>query len=210
MSTNALARHCAGFGADLLALQEVDVRSVRSWWADQAGAVGRRAGLVHAFAPARSMGSYGLYGNALLARGALEDVEVLGLPRTGRSEPRVALLATAVAAGRSLSVAATHLSTARSESLEQLDAVLASLLGRPPPLVLLGDLNLEPPDVRPRVEAAGLVLADSAAPTYPAHAPRLRIDHVALAGAAARAVEVVPAGPVSDHRAVMVDAVVPR
>jgi endonuclease/exonuclease/phosphatase family metal-dependent hydrolase len=71
-------------------------------------------------------------------------------------------------------------------------------------------LNLEPPDVAPRVEAAGLVLANPAAPSYPAHAPRLRIDHVALGAAAAGAVEVVPAGPVSDHRAVMVDAAVPR
>lgn len=203
-----LARHCAGLGADVLALQEVDVRTFRSWCADQAMAVGRRAGLVHAFGPARRMGLFGRYGNALLARGRLEEMEVVALPKLGRSEPRVALLATATVAGEALSVAATHLATGRGESLEQLDAVLAALLRRSPPRVLLGDLNLGPADVRARVQAAGLVLADTAEATHPAHAPRRRIDHVALSGLAIRAVEVLPAAPVSDHRAVAVQATV--
>ncbi len=172
--------------------------------------MGRSAGLAHAFGAARSMGLFGRYGNALLAADGLEEVEVVALPRLGSREPRVALLATATVARQPLSVAATHLATGRGESVEQLEAALAALLRRSPPHVLLGDLNLGPDDVRARVEAAGLMLADPAAASYPAHAPRLRVDHVAVSGLAMSAVEVLPAAPVSDHRAVVVQATVAR
>lgn len=200
VDTEALARHCAGFGADVLALQEVDVRVLRSMGADQALAVAQATGLQQAFAQARPVGVSGRYGNALLARHGLEEVEVVALPRRGLGEPRVAVLALASVGRRRLSVAATHLSTDRGEALAQLDAVLDALAERPEPRVLLGDLNLVPTDVGPRVGAAGLALVDTAEPTHPACEPRLRIDHIAVAGLSVTDVTVLPPAPVSDHR----------
>ncbi len=200
MDTEALARHCARLDADVLAMQEVDVRALRSLWADQPLAVAQATGLESVFGQARPVGLGGRYGNALLARHGLDEVEVLALPRRGRGEPRAVVLALASVGQRRLSVAATHLSIQRIEALAQLDAVLDALAERPEPRVLLGDLNLVPTDVRPRVEAAGLALADTAEPTHPASEPRLRIDHIAVGGLALTDVAVLPSAPVSDHR----------
>ena len=206
VDTAALARYCAGLGADVLALQEVDVRVARSRWADQAAAAARASGMAHTFAAARRLGLLGRYGNALLVRGSLEDGEVVGLPQVGRREPRVAVLATAVVGAVRVSVAATHVSTHPEENRAQLQALVAVLAARPAPRALLGDLNLAAADVLPLVEAGGLTLADPSRPTFPSGAPRARIDHVATAGLQVGAVEVLPAAPVSDHRALAVEA----
>ena len=197
--TELLVDFCADLGADLLALQEVDVRVPRSGCADQAAAAARASGMGHVFGPARRVGWKGRYGNALLSADGLEDVEVVALPR-GAGEPRSALLATVVRGGLRLAVAATHLSTRPDEAGPQLDAVIEALIARPQPQVLLGDLNLGPEVVGPAVQAAGLVLADPAEPTYPAAAPRARIDHVAVGGLTITDVRVLPPAPVSDHR----------
>ena len=205
--TATLARHCADLGADVLALQEVDVHIARSGWVDQAEAVAESTGCDVAFGMARRV-CLGRYGNALLARRGLDDVDVLALPRQGSSEPRVAVLATASVGAGPISVLATHLSTVRAEAIAQLEEALAALVTRPGPHLLLGDLNLTAEQVRPRVEAAGLTLADADAPSYPASAPRKRIDHLATGGLSVGAVVVLPAAPVSDHRPVRAELAV--
>ncbi|MDP9441498.1 MAG: endonuclease/exonuclease/phosphatase family protein, partial [Actinomycetota bacterium] len=146
----------------------------------------------------------GKYGNALLARGPITEVEVLPLPKNARRhEPRAAILASVTLDSRSISVAATHLSIHRPEVHDQLVAVVEALIRRPPPHVLLGDLNLLTEEVAPVVEAAGLSLVGGE-PTFPASAPRIRIDHVATAGLTPRSTAVV-ATPCSDHRALVVE-----
>jgi endonuclease/exonuclease/phosphatase family metal-dependent hydrolase len=199
-----LAATCAGLDADVLALQEVDRGMDRSGGADLAAEVAAACGMTHAFGPALARGG-GEYGNALLVRGTLADVEVVPLPRRDRAEPRVALLARAglERPGAEVSVAATHLGVDRRESAGQLDTVLAALADRPLPLLLLGDLNRRPRGVRARAERAGLTLAGGPA-TFPNSRPALRIDHAAVAGLAVGAVAA-PATPVSDHRPLVVE-----
>ena len=63
-ANRAMARSVASLGADVVALQEVDRRVVRSWFADQAGLAARRSGTVAHFAAARPFGPGGRYGNA--------------------------------------------------------------------------------------------------------------------------------------------------
>ncbi|MGH9179037.1 MAG: endonuclease/exonuclease/phosphatase family protein [Acidimicrobiales bacterium] len=206
VDTGSLARWCAGLDARVLALQEVDDGLRRSGRVDQAGAVAEATGLEVVFGPARRVGRRGWYGNALLASGPVDEVEVVALPRRSwRREPRSAIVAAVTVDGRRLSVAATHLSTAGDEAATQLAAVLGALARRPSPRVLLGDLNLHPAQVGPALVGTGLSLADPAAPTFPASAPRARIDHVAVGGLAVTGVVVMDAAPVSDHRAVVVE-----
>jgi endonuclease/exonuclease/phosphatase family metal-dependent hydrolase len=186
-----VARCCAALAPDVLALQEVDVGAARSGRFDMVAKVAEATGMAATFAPALDLPGGGRYGNALLVRGALEDVEVLRLP--GGGEPRVAVLARAAG----VTVAATHLGLAGVAEL-QLPAITDALNERPPPRALLGDLNLERPDVE------GLDLVDRGGPTFPALRPRIRIDHVALLGLLPDAV-VVPRVPVSDHRPLVVE-----
>jgi endonuclease/exonuclease/phosphatase family metal-dependent hydrolase len=210
-----LGRTCAGLGADVLALQEVDRRATRSGFADQVRLVARATGMTATFGEAARRGPLRRYGNVLLARGALSDVEVVGLPRPGGGEFRVAVLARVelAAAGADgvappvLSVAATHLSFRQAEGPAQLGAVVELLGRRPLPRVLLGDLNLTPELVEPALTGAGYQLA-ATGPTFPARTPRSRIDYVAVAG-----LEVVTADApelsLSDHRPVVAE-VAPR
>jgi endonuclease/exonuclease/phosphatase family metal-dependent hydrolase len=201
-----VADACRSLDADVLALQEVDRATRRSSGVDLAALAAEATGMAFVFGRTLDFEG-GEYGNALLVRGELEDVEQLALPtsrcRWIRTEPRGAILARAVIDGFRLSVAATHLSTRRDLSRRQLPVVTAGVLRRPEPRLLLGDLNRTPAELNAS-SLSGLVLA-AGAPTFPARRPMVRLDHVAVGGLTIAGVEVV-ATPVSDHLALVVTA----
>lgn len=201
-----LCRSAAALEPDVLALQEVDVGVPRSGRKDQAAAVGEACGLSVVFGKAARVGGIGKYGNALLARAPITDVEFVTLAKSHRNnEPRAAI----VASVDGMRICATHLSIHRPEVHDQLAVVVERLVARPGPHVLVGDLNLLPEEVAPVVEAAGLVLADVTLPTFPRNDPRSRIDHVAVSrDVRVTGVEVVPTES-SDHCALVVEVEVP-
>jgi endonuclease/exonuclease/phosphatase family metal-dependent hydrolase len=200
------AEACASLAADVLALQEVDVGVPRSAGADLPAAIAEACGMEVVFAETMPLRG-GRYGNALLVRGEIDDVDILHL-RGGRRffvqrEPRNAILATAHVDGAELRVAATHLAVQRSASRRQLAKVCGVLLANPRPVALLGDLNRTPAEVASTVGTDGLVFADGPA-SFPALKPVLRIDHIGVAGLEIRAVEVRRLA-VSDHLALIVE-----
>ena len=211
---DALVGACRMLRADALALQEVDRGVPRSGGADQTAIVANGCGLSGVFAPARRLDD-GEYGNALLVRGALDDVGHVPLPVVPGNEARAVVLARARVNDVFLSVAATHLQNRHggppptpedaAEQLEQLRVVLDALGGRPRPRVLLGDLNMPPAVAVPALETAGYVVADSE-PTVVVGAPRFRIDYVAVDGLTVEGSEVLDTD-VSDHRALVVEVV---
>ena len=205
-----VAAACASLAADVLALQEVDQGLARSGGADLAREAAEAAGMNYVFAPTMPLRG-GNYGNALLVRGAIDDVEILRLPGGYRfwvrREPRNAIVATIRpdrAAGRPVSVAATHLSTQRWASRGQLSQVVDRLTSRPRPHVLLGDLNRTSAEVKSHPAFGRIGFADGGEPTFPALKPVLRIDHVALNGLDIEAVAAVRL-PLSDHLALVAD-----
>ncbi len=190
--------------ADICGLQEVDRRVVRSWFVDQPALTAKalRAG-TPAFALARRFLG-GDYGNALLARGAVSDVQVISLPLGVKPEPRVVLVATVHHSWLHARVAVTHLQNHTDDARLQLQT-LAGLLGDDLPAIVMGDLNLHPDDVAPALEAAGYTVAGGAN-SSPVDDPYQRIDHVAVRGLRIEQVDV-PRPPVSDHRPVIVTLV---
>ena len=203
---NALSEFLVEMEPDILALQEVDQSAIRSGFADTMGVVSRATGMNSVFGQARRLGIGGRYGNLLLCRGELADVEHVKLPRDSRREPRGAILATArlPESAVPVSVAATHLGVTRAEALRQLGYLLNVTGRRPAPRLLMGDLNLGPETVGPACEGAGLEVVDPDLPSFPADEPEYRIDHIAVVGMAVDSVSVVE-GPVSDHRAVIAE-----
>lgn len=203
----ALGRSCASIEADVLALQEIDVRIRRTGYRNLVDVVARTTHMYGAFGQASRVGWRGRYGNALFVRGRATDVEVVPLPRPRLGESRSCILASAhvEASGQRVSVAATHLSVDGAESPDQLDVVIAALAQRPPPRLLLGDLNLRPEVAVPILEGAGYAVADPSLSTYPAGNPHIRIDYVAAAGLVLTAVEARRL-EVSDHLALVCDA----
>lgn len=199
----------AGLKPDILALQEVDVGAPRSGFVDEGAEIAAACGLDHAFASAAVIGGVGKYGNVVAARGSLTDVEVKRLPRRRfRSEPRSLGLARArLAGGIEVTVGATHLSIHREEVFDQLRASVNWLVARPGPWVYVGDLNLLPHEIAEVIADAGLTLADTSEPTFPASSPRIRIDHVAVGGGLhIESVRIAPTNA-SDHRPLVVDIV---
>jgi endonuclease/exonuclease/phosphatase family metal-dependent hydrolase len=199
----ALTRSCAALDADVLALQEVDVRTRRNHYRDLVDVVVAATGMQAMFGPAVRIGWRGRYGNTLLVRGRMSHAEVLPLPRPRQAEPRSCIVARAdLDNGVGVSVAATHLSVDGAESPEQLDVLLAALAARPKPRLVLGDFNLRPEVVVPALEAAGYVVADPGLLTFPADDPAIRIDYIAADGLDVAAVTAQRLD-VSDHLALV-------
>jgi len=201
----AMQSAVASLGADVIAAQEVDRRVVRSWWSDQPARLARATGLVAHFAPARSWGPLGSYGNLLLVRGGAGRRRVVPLPSAG--EPRVALFAEVAVGDVAATVVCTHLQNRRDgrpdEAPSQLGFLVEQLREWPEPWILAGDLNLRPDRAVPLLEAAGLQ-ALVAGPTFPAESPRLQLDWLAVKGVAVHHVEV-PDLRTSDHRPIVAD-----
>jgi len=201
----ALAAECSAFGADILALQEVDRATGRVGGADLLQVVADATGLHPIDGRARDYDG-GTYGNALLVAGEPTAVEVIGLPRVRRrGEPR-SLLRCRFAG---LTVATCHLDH-RSDASIQLGAVLAALPAAGP-AVLMGDMNLEPAAIDAILAVAGPGWSQVDVPlAFPARAPRRAIDHVLV-----RELRVAGVGPpaprpaVSDHRPVAVELALP-
>jgi endonuclease/exonuclease/phosphatase family metal-dependent hydrolase len=174
-----LAETCASLETDVLALQEVTE--------DQPPVIAAASDMHVVFGSAIRG-----YGNALLSRHPIDDVEIVDLPFSRRREPRSAILASTAG----VTIAATHLGL-RGDAVKQLPVVVASLLRRTGPHILVGDLNTEEPDVAP----LELVVPQR---TFPAHSPRRRIDHVAVDGLLVASVAVLDEQRVGDHRPVVV------
>ena len=197
-----LSAACSRLEADVLAIQEVDRFARRTRYRDEMRVIAKATGLQAVFGEAARR-RWRSYGNVLLARGPISDVEVIRLPRPGDGEQRVAIVARVDIDGVGLAVGATHLSFRAGEGLPQLAVMLDALGRREGPRLLLGDLNLGPEVVEPAVTAAGYRLAPTG-PTFPARGPRTRIDFVAVSGLEILAAST-PEPGVSDHLPVVAE-----
>jgi endonuclease/exonuclease/phosphatase family metal-dependent hydrolase len=213
-----LADACRELDADILALQEVDVGVPRSQHADLARVAAEATGMAYYFAKARKHAYRGQYGNALLVRGSIADVEVVKLTGDHRHnvhlgryllkplrEPRNAIVATAIVGGHRISVGTGHFAAEPLARQSQLTKAAARLVARPTPRVLLGDFNIPWPQAAEWLAPYGLTLADALTPGEP---PADDIDHVAVDGLAIERVEKKWLA-ISDHRAKIVDATFP-
>lgn len=187
---------------DLVALQEVDRRTRRASGVDQAQRLGELTNMHHVFGQAMPY-SGGQYGEAILSRFPIKDVQVHPLPFRPGQEPRAALAVT-VDPGNGLPnvrFVGTHLchqsDETRTEQAEQLTLVLKSA-GRQS-LILAGDLN-----ARPGSKPIAALLDDG---WIDAVAPKSRIDYVMYRRDdpwTVAEVTIVPEDVASDHRPILV------
>jgi endonuclease/exonuclease/phosphatase family metal-dependent hydrolase len=206
VNLRGLGAACAGLSADVLAVQEVDRHARRTRYRDEMRVIARATGLEAVFGEAARR-RWRSYGNVLLARGPISDVEVIKLPRPSDGEQRVAIVARVAVNGLDVAVGATHLSFRRGEGAPQLAVLVDALAERDGPRVLLGDLNLGPDVVEPALLAAGYEVASTGA-TFPASSPRTRIDFVAVSGLSVLAAST-PAPGMSDHLPVVAEVAGP-
>ena len=171
----------APFGADIVALQEVDVNRARSGRIDQAHQLGQRLGMTVQFGPTVESGTE-RYGIATLTRLPILASRQLRLPRRELREPRCALVTRLDWRGTELDMINTHLSTQMSERGEQLAALLAALgADHAPETILAGDFNCTPWS-RPFRQLCGDLRSVASPRSWPAQLPVVPIDHILVRG----------------------------
>lgn len=204
-------------GADVIGLQEVDVRwGARSRWLDLAGELGGRLGMAVFFAPVYRIGGRA-FGVAVMSRHPVSGARNHRITRLSTQDPgRGPAPAPGFGEvlvrvrGAALRVYVTHLDArpdpgVRAAQVADMRRIMARGGRGRGPHVLLGDFNAPPgaPELAPLWR--GLTDAEPGGFTYPARNPEKRIDYVAVsAGVEVRAAAVVDT-PASDHRPVVAD-----
>jgi endonuclease/exonuclease/phosphatase family metal-dependent hydrolase len=211
-----LARTAAAIrasGADVVGLQEVDVAwSERSGFADQASELGLALGMGVHFAPIYELpGSpRRRFGVAVLSRLPVARVANHEITRWSTQDSSVRQApgfaeAVVLARGRPVHVWVTHLDFRPDPAVRARQvADMLAVVGERGTHVLLGDFNAEPGarELDPLWERFTGV---QPGPTYPAEAPDLRLDHIAVSDDVEVLGSRVPATTASDLRPVVAD-----
>ncbi len=188
---------------DIVALQEVDVHTQRANFMDEATFLGKQTGLQAIFVPAMPYDG-GYYGNAILSRFPIVQIDTIPLP----GEPRVAALATiAIPRGTfedTILFIATHLDTRELPRRESIPLLQHHVKRYTYPAILAGDLNtpISSPEFQKLMSTWFLPPAENGLLTFPANAPRKQIDFILLKPQTAWqviSVTVFPETTASDH-----------
>jgi endonuclease/exonuclease/phosphatase family metal-dependent hydrolase len=194
LSPRRIARVIAQCDPDIVALQECDVRRLRTDGRDQVRDIAEELEMEFHFHPAMRLEEEE-YGDAVLSYHPMRLVRAGRLPGLAGSdhlEPRGALWVDVQVDGHTVQVINTHLGLSNRERLAQVEALLSEeWLGEAEsrgPCILCGDFNALPgsPPYRrllSRLRDAQLAVnGQRPSRTWFSHYPIGRIDHVFLAG----------------------------
>lgn len=200
--SRGVAATLAAIAPDIALIQEAPRLLLWRW---SCWLLARRSGLK------RVVGGAPAAGNLLLVSSRVTVVEASAVRLAKRPglHRRGAVLAVLEVGGRRLAVLGTHLDLDAGARLETVGRLRARAPGGVP-LVVGADVNEEPGGPAWTALSAGLVdAAADCGPTFPARAPRRRIDGLfvdpALAVLAVLAVRRPDPGPVSDHLPLVAD-----
>jgi endonuclease/exonuclease/phosphatase family metal-dependent hydrolase len=204
----AVARVISQSGADLVALQEIDVHTRRSGTGlDEAAELGKLTGMHSYFAKSRDYDG-GDYGLAILSKFPILHAEDLPLPLEGGEHRALAVITIEPTPGHTVLFADTHLDLKANNRVLQVQYIKDYFSKTQGPTILCGDFNSTPNSEtirsldqmfqRSRI-ASGL--------TFPMDKPDREIDFVMVRPAQAFSFEehrVIPERYASDHLPVLV------
>lgn len=190
ISPQRIAEVIASVSPDIVALQELDVRRLRSDRLDQAELIARELGMSFHFSPAMRVMEEE-FGDAILTALPMRLVKAGALPGIRfpvRIESRGALWAEVRLGRTAVQMLTTHLGLVRRERRNQAGALCgADWLGHPAcgdPAILAGDFNfLSRSRAYARIaarlrDAQRLAPSSQSEATFPARYPRFRIDYI--------------------------------
>jgi endonuclease/exonuclease/phosphatase family metal-dependent hydrolase len=200
-----LAAEIRAMQVDVIALQEVDVRTRRGGFVDEPADLASALDLHYVFA-ASIKWDEGHYGLAVLSRWPLVSAERHRLSSTPEAEPRIVLDVTVCAGGRPLHMLNTHAdrrTASRALGFADIRRIAKDSFGRG--ILVLGDLNEYPdaPGVRGLVDDGFVDLSADSPPTVGTG----RVDYLLADPPLARLASPprVWTTDKSDHHAVLVD-----
>ena len=188
LSPRRIARVIAQSGADIIALQEIDVDRSRTRYGDQAHEIARYLEMEYEFHPAWQLEEE-KYGDAILSRFPMRLIKAGSLPSARpKSEPRGAIwVEVELPNGQQIQVINTHLSIYPAERLLQTKALFiegwVDQAWNQGPLLLLGDFNARRSSaayqlLSRRLEDVEVSPYLSTCPTWPSGSPVVQIDHI--------------------------------
>ena len=159
---------------NVAAIQEVDSVTRRNGGVYGLEEIGRKAKMHSTFAPAINFQG-GKYGIGILSK--KQPISVHRIPLPGREEPRMLL----VAEFKYYVVACTHLSLTDEDRMASIPIIVEEARKWQKPFLLMGDLNDEPGSpFYQEMSKNFLFFNPSYDKTFPADAPNICIDHVAI------------------------------
>lgn len=194
---------------DLVALQEVDNRTQRTDGVDQTVELARLTGLHAQFARQIDFEG-GQYGQALLSRWPLSDLQIHWLPGEPERERRIVATCSVDLPGKPLVFGTTHLHHNNQDiRLRQARAIGDALNDHPETIILAGDLNAEPEHapIAELLKTWSVVHSAEGLRTFPTVDPTKQIDYIfyrpgdRLRVASAQVIDEAMA---SDHRPLLV------
>jgi endonuclease/exonuclease/phosphatase family metal-dependent hydrolase len=195
---------------DLVALQEVHCYLPPPYvFRDQPRLLRKLLGMELYFGRTLGLGPVG-YGNAVLSRLPGAEFRALALPTTRDRrglEPRGLIEARVPVGDERVRFLNTHLGLTAEQRALQVSRIADELRTHHEPVILAGDLNASPesPELQQLLQTGLRDCASDESPTFPAEAPRCRIDHLLVSPhftvERCYAVETT----VSDHRPLVAD-----
>ena len=167
-------------GLDLVGLNEVhgDRCGLRK---NQADELGQRLSMQAVFAPTERRWWHNHFGNGVLTRVALENVQRIPLTGTQGKKFRNLILTSFRHQGQTVHVLATHIDRVKDRT-HQLQATVSLFLSLAEPAILMGDLNTEATDPQIQRLLAVNGVCDAVAQANKNHAPEKRIDWIFTRG----------------------------
>lgn len=183
-SMRRLAEEIKAQNPDFVALQEVDVNTMRT-----AARGNNKLNYINELAYHTGMfGHYGrtfnfaggYYGIGILSRHPARSIEVVDLPNPDGGEQRVLLKGNFLIDGtKPITFACTHFDH-KSDATRTLQAtaVVGNLLAGKLPTIVCGDFNAQPDSEAIKIMTENAAMLCGLAPTYPANGPEIKIDYI--------------------------------
>ncbi|QDH80359.1 endonuclease [Echinicola soli] len=171
--------------ADLVALQEVDIKTFRKRAPHQNGKdfMGELAHMTGMFAVFGKTIDYagGYYGIGILSRYPMSKTERILLPFTENGKEQRALLVATIelASDKTIVFASTHLDYTNTEERQlQVKQINETLLSKSIPVLICGDFNARPTSNEINSSMSLWSLLDNQEPTSPSDEAKYKIDYI--------------------------------
>ncbi len=194
---------------DIVALQEVDAGSLRSYFINQVEYLAKRAGFPYWYHQTnRNLGKIAQHSNGLLSR--IVPSEVIDYRLPGVIPGRGAIFVRFGPKEASLALVLVHLALSRRARLKQL-AFLIDLVNEYPHVVLMGDFNcqLQSREIHTLLTNTALSAPIEELKTFPSWRPLRNIDHILITPSLKLSEAKVLSHTFSDHLPVTLDIQVP-
>lgn len=180
LNLDRIARAIDKSGAEIIGLNEVDMRRKRSGFKNQTAYLAEKLKMNYAYGPGKN-GFPGSYGNAVLTKYPIISTENIALPHSNRdTKESRSLLKTEIeiSENRSIYILLTHLSLDRNEREEQFRWINNYIKNLKTPCILMGDFNAGLLELKNYLDEDKSSLRPllSGVKTYPASNPISGID----------------------------------